>query len=126
MAEKKGAGGKNQAFDSETGRYGSGGSKRNAEKVGEAADKYSDDLSDIARMGIAKKIGIQEYAVLKKEIFRKQSQRGYNKKHDYAYTADNFYIFDNHDIGSFTITAQIPIVGNEERIDYYWRMLDNE
>lgn len=55
MAEKKGAGGKPQEFDTSTGLYGSGGTSRNsetAEKTTAAIQKYSDDpRRDIAEYG---------------------------------------------------------------------------
>lgn len=108
--------------------------EKNGEKNGETqSDAYSHLPSDriIVRraervVGDISPITRADYSAIRSEVFRKQSQRGYSKKRDYAYSANNFYIFDNHDIGSFTITAKIPIIGNEDRIDYYWRIFDNE
>lgn len=70
-------------------------------------------------------ISSADYSVIRSEVFKKQSQRGYNKKRDYAYSANDFYVFDNGaDMGSFTIRIKLPIVGNEEIINNLWRWLD--
>ncbi len=124
MAEKKGAGGEPQAYDERTGRYGGGSENANREaettKIKSAIRIYSDDpVEDI------EKRGIQISATnIRSEVMRKQSQRGYQKKVDYAYNANEFVIFKNYDIGDYDVLISIPIVGNEEEIDYLWRWID--
>lgn len=80
------------------------------------AERVVGDISPISRA---------DYSIIKSEVFRKQSQRGYNKKRDYAYSANDFYIFDNgHEIGSFEIKFRLPIESNEDIIDKAWRWIE--
>ncbi|MCH5165637.1 MAG: hypothetical protein J1G01_04480 [Clostridiales bacterium] len=123
MAEKKGAGGKNQPFDTKTGRYGSESqatgeydSLPSARKITRRAEKVIGKIEAITK---------HDYSTIRSEVFRKQSQLGYNKKRDYVYSANYFYVFDNHDIDNFTINIKVAIVGNEKYIDMIWKELEN-
>lgn len=78
------------------------------------------------KTNLQKSLSREEYATLRAEVMRKQSQRGYSKKRDYAYTSDNFYVFDNDDVGKFNIKVILPVVGNEDTINMIWRWLDKD
>lgn len=103
---------------------------------GESGDTGTQELSGLPSanstikraervVGQIEPINKSDYASIRSEVFRKQSQQGYIKKRDYAYSANDFYVFDNgDDIGSFTIVTKLPIVGNEELINHLWRWLD--
>ncbi len=62
----------------------------------------------------------QEYTMVSRAIMAKNAGLTDNdlKPVDYVYAADEFYIYENHSIGNFTVSRKISIEGNEELINY--------
>ena len=66
----------------------------------------------------------QEYAVLRKEVMRKNSaQRGKVKPINFAYTSNNFYVYSTSGYDSFEPLIQLDIEENREIITYYENLL---
>ncbi len=64
-------------------------------------------------------IGIsrQEYAILRKEVVRENAfNKGEIRPVDYAFTANNFYVYENYGDDSYKAIEKLKIVGNEDLI----------
>ncbi len=70
------------------------------------------------------KLSKQEYAVLASEISNRQFIQK-KPSFDYAYTYDNFYIYNYLGDGVFRINFAMPIVGDEDLIDIIYKAIDN-
>lgn len=66
----------------------------------------------------------KEYAKLSSEISNRQFIQK-KPSFDYAYTYDNFYIYDYLGDGVFRINFVMPIIGNEDFIDIIYKAIDN-
>lgn len=66
----------------------------------------------------------QEYAVLRKEVMRKNSaQKGKIKLINFAYTANCFYVYSTKGGDSFIPLVQLEIEEDSEIINYYENLL---
>ena len=71
------------------------------------------------------KISRQEYAILRQAVIQKNvSQKGKVKPVNYAYTAENFYVYETRGYDNFSVLKQIEIEGNEELINIYLKFID--
>lgn len=107
MAEKTGAGGKPKDFDAENGRY-----------LGN--NKGYNSQSDINNLPVGHKISLskQEYGVLRQEVMRKNSaQKGKVKPDNFAFTSNNFYIYQTSGNDNFVIMKQYDIEKDRDKIN---------
>ena len=58
-----------------------------------------------------------EYEVLRQAVMRNNSLYAKNKPIETAFTANNFYIYNNYGDDNFSVVEVIPIEGNEDLID---------
>lgn len=61
----------------------------------------------------SKKLPKAEYEVLRQTVMVKNSLYGKNRPIETAFTAENFYIYNNYGDDSFAVIKAIPIEGNE-------------
>ena len=88
---------------------GKGKSWRQGTKYGEilSSDKYID-------------LSPQEYAVLRAEVMRKNAvQKGKIKPTNFAYTANNFYIYSTSGGEEFAVLQRFDIEKDREKINYW-------
>lgn len=72
-----------------------------------------------------KKLPKAEYEVLRQAVMANNSLYGKNKPIETAFTAENFYIYNNYGDDSFSVIRAIPIEGNEDLIDFYNNSIQN-
>ncbi len=66
----------------------------------------------------------QEYAVLRKEVMRKNSaQKGKIKPINFGYTANYFYVYSTNGGDSFTPFVQLEVEEDRDTINYYENLL---
>lgn len=64
-------------------------------------------------------LGKQEYAILRKEVVRKNAGKGSNvQQQNYAFTSNYFYLYDTTGDDNFDVSEKVLIEGNEEYISY--------
>ena len=120
MATKIGAGGEPQEYNEKNGWYGSGQPKRFRQNTSydeilaadiEEAKKCSHKSKEI-------RIPLQEYAVLRREVMRKNaSQKGAIKPINCAYTSNHFYVYSTSGGDNFKLLKQFDIEKEREKIN---------
>jgi len=127
MAEKKGAGGKPQEFDTHTGRYGGKLSER--EKTVSAIRKYSDypmrDITEYGELGAKSrkiiKLSEKEYAEICSAIRTRYADKV--PKIGHLLYGNNYYRFRyNRKTERIVCTFKMPINGNEKLIKEWLKL----
>lgn len=92
------------------------GKSSKSEKVAEAERIYNSELPYVPADGI--KLTKQEYAILRKEVMRKNSeQKGKVKSINSAFTANTFYIYSTKGDDDFTLLKKFDIEKDRYKIN---------
>ena len=72
------------------------------------------------------KLSKKEREILREEVMKNNNLYGKNKPIETAFTANNFYIYNNFGDGDFSVIRRIKIEGNEDLINYLSNIVQNE
>ena len=72
------------------------------------------------------KLSKKEREILREEVMKNNNLYGKNKPIESAFTANNFYIYNNFGNDDFSVIRRIKIEGNEDLINYLSNIVQNE
>lgn len=102
------------------GKFTEGSRNDRNDKIDEAERIYNSDLPSSPPKIILSK---REYAVLRQEVMRKNAeQKGKLRPTNYAFTANNFYIYKTSGGDDFVPLARLDIENDRKKIDKYMEL----